>query len=74
MATPASSRDVPRISPEEVKKRVEQGERIYFLDVRRHPDDFQIQGAVYHEPEALLAAPRAEMPVPSDQLIVTYCT
>lgn len=61
-------------SIQEVKRRLDQGEQIYFVDVRRHPNENQIKAAVHYDPEAILAAERTELPVPKDRLIITYCT
>ncbi len=72
MATPGSELQAVRLTAQQVKDRVDQGERLYFVDVRRHPDDSQIQGATYYDPEAILASDRVELPVAKDCLIVTY--
>ena len=72
MATPGSDSPMARLTAQQVKDRLDKGERLYFVDVRRHPDDFQVQGATYHDPEAILASDRVELPVPRDCLIITY--
>ena len=74
MAAPASESEIARLTAKQVKERLEKGEKIYFVDVRRHPDDSQIKGATYYDPEAILASDRVELPVSRDCLIITYCT
>jgi len=74
MAAPASESEIARLSAKQVKDRLDKGEQLYFVDVRRHPDDFQIQGATYYDPEAILASDHVKLPVAKDCLIITYCT
>jgi hypothetical protein len=69
-----STSEISRQSIQEVKRRLNQGEPVYFVDVRRHPDENQIKAAVHYDPEAILTAERTELPVPQDRLIITYCT
>ena len=69
-----STSEISRQSIQEVKERLDQGEPVYFVDVRRHPDENQIKAAVQYYPEAILAAEHTELPVPKDRLIITYCT
>ena len=69
-----STSEISRQSIQEVKERLDQGEPVYFVDVRRHPDENQIKAAVQYDPEAILAAEHTELPVPKDRLIITYCT
>ena len=69
-----STSEISRQSTQEVKQRLDQGEPFYFVDVRRHPDDNQIKGAVHYDPETILASEHVELPVPKDRLIITYCT
>ena len=71
---PPSTSEISRQSIQEVKRRLDQGEPVYFVDVRRHPDENQIKAAVHYDPEAILAAERTGLPVPKDRLIITYCT
>jgi|GEM_PF-644920 len=66
--------EIPRLSTEELKQLLDEGEPIFFADMRRHPDDLQIKAALYYDPERILAADRVELPASKDQLIVTYCT
>lgn len=72
MATPTSESEVVRLTAQEVKGRLDEGEQFYFVDVRRHPDDSQIQGATYYDPESILASDHVKLPVSSDCLIITY--
>lgn len=63
-----------RITPQDVKKRLEANESILLVDVRRHPNDQHIAGSVRIEPEDLLAADRVVLPGSHDRTIVAYCT
>lgn len=72
MATPASESQMVRLTAQQVKDRLDKGERLYFVDVRRHPDDSQIQGATYYNPESILTSDHVELPVSRDCLIITY--
>jgi hypothetical protein len=72
MAAPASESQMARLTAQQVKDRLEKGEPLYFVDVRRHPDDSQVKGATYYDPEAILASDHVELPVSRDCLIVTY--
>lgn len=72
MAAPASESPMARLTAQQVKDRLDQGEPLYFVDVRRHPDDSQIKGAAYYDPEAILASDYVELPVSRDCLIITY--
>ena len=64
--------EVARLTAQEVKERLDMGEQIYFVDVRRHPDEFQIKGATLYDPEAILASDHVELPVSRDCLVITY--
>lgn len=44
MAAPASEFEVARLTAHQVKERLDKGEELYFVDVRRHPDDSQPVG------------------------------
>ena len=70
----SSTSEIPRQTIQEVKRHLDQGEAVYFVDVRRHPDDTQIKGAVYYDPEEILSTDRMALPVPKNQPIITYCT
>ena len=72
MATPASDSQMARLTAQQVKDRLDKGERLYFVDVRRHPDDSRIQGSTYYNPESILASDSVELPVSRDCLIITY--
>ncbi len=61
-----------RITAQEAKERLDRGEKVYFLDVRGAPDEYQIKGAVCYEPVALLSAERVELGIPKDSLIILY--
>lgn len=74
MALSASESEVSRLSAEQFKQRLDPGAHVFFADVRRHPNDLQVQGARYYEPRVILAADRVELPASKDQLIVTCCT
>lgn len=72
MAAPASESQTARLTIQQVKDRLDKGEPLYFLDVRRHPDDSQIKGATYYDPESILASDHVELPVSRECLIITY--
>ena len=74
LAPSGSESEVPRLSAEEVKQRPDRGNPIFFTDVRRHPDDLEVQEARYYDPEAILTGDRVELPASKDRWIVTYCT
>ncbi len=64
--------EISRISPQAAKKLLDQGRKVYFLDVRGIPDEHQIKGSVCYEPVAILNAERVELGIPRDSLIVPY--
>ena len=68
----AQTSQVSRITVQEAKERLDRGERVYFIDVRGVPDEYQIKGAVCYEPIAILSAERVELGIPKDSLIVPY--
>ena len=70
----SSTSEISRQTIQEVKRRLDQGEAVYFVDVRSHPDNTQIKGAVYYDPEEILSTDRTALPVPKNQPIITYCT
>ena len=72
MAAPASESQMARLTAQQVKDRLDWGEPLYFVDVRRHPDDSQIKGAAYYDSEAILAPGHVELPVSRGCLIITY--
>ena len=64
----------PRVTAEELKRRLDEGEDILVLDVRRgswRRSDVKLRGAVRMELEEIL---RPEGRVPREVRIVTYCT
>jgi len=60
-----------RITPEEVQKRRQHGEKAIILDTRPSPSDAIIKGAV-HVPNDRIESWAKD--APKDALIVTYCT
>ncbi|MGD0623484.1 MAG: hypothetical protein ABSB32_02060 [Thermodesulfobacteriota bacterium] len=74
MAAPASESEIARLTAQQIKERLDKGEQLYFVDVRRHPDDSQIKGATYFDPESILASDDVDLPVSRDCLIITYCS
>jgi hypothetical protein len=74
MGAPASEAEIARLTARQVKERLDKKEELYFVDVRRHPDDFQIRGATYYDPDSILASDHADLPVSRDCLVITYCT
>lgn len=74
MTSPLIEPEVPRIGVQDIKGRMDKGEKIFFCDVRRHPDASRVKGAVYFDPEKILTSAQVELPVTKDHLIITYCT
>jgi hypothetical protein len=74
MGAPASESEIARRTAQQVKERLDKGEELYLVDVRRRPDDSQIKGATYYDPESILTSGHVELPVSRDCLIITYCT
>ena len=75
MEAPAVSEQASQISLisiQEAKERLDRGEKVYFIDVRGIPDEYQITGSVCYEPIAILSAERVELGIPKDSLIVPY--
>jgi len=64
--------EISRISPQAAKKLLDQGRKVYFLDVRGIPDEYSIKGSVCYEPAAILNAERVELGIPKDSLIIPY--
>ncbi len=64
--------EISRISPRAVKKLLDQGRKVYFLDVRGIPDEYSIKGSVCYEPATILNAERVELGIPKDSLIIPY--
>jgi rhodanese-related sulfurtransferase len=63
---------IPRITVQELKKRMDEEEPVFIVDVRRQRDENRIAGAVSYNPDAILEAGKFELPVPKDRFIVTY--
>jgi rhodanese-related sulfurtransferase len=64
----------PRVNAEELKRRVDAGEEVVILDVRRgswERSDVKIKGAVRMELQDVLAP---DAPLPRGAAIVAYCT
>ncbi len=64
----------PRVTVEELKRRLDEGEEVTVLDVRRgswRRSDVKLRGAVRMELDELL---RPEGRVPREVRVVTYCT
>ena len=75
METPAilgSKSQISRITIQEAKERLDRGEKVYVIDVRGHPDEYQIKGSVCYEPAAILSAEHIELEIPKESLIITY--
>ncbi len=62
--------DIPRMTPQELKAKVEAGEPVLIVDVRKATDGGKIRGAL-HVPLAQIEAGLAALP--SGREIVTYC-
>ena len=71
MSQPAS--EVSRVTPQGVKQRLDEGEPMFILDVRRERNASQIPGSFWFDPDDLLKADRILLSARKDQLIVTYC-
>ena len=62
--------EIPRVTPQELKAKVEAGEPVLIVDVRKATDGGKIEGAL-HVPLAQIEAGLAALP--SGREIVTYC-
>ncbi|HEV2325203.1 MAG TPA: VTT domain-containing protein [Terracidiphilus sp.] len=64
-----------RLEPQELKRQLDAGERVYIVDLRHPlellPDPFTLPGAVHFSPDALAA--RHEE-IPRDRDVVLFCT
>jgi membrane protein DedA with SNARE-associated domain/rhodanese-related sulfurtransferase len=64
-----------RLEPEELKRQLDAGERVYIVDLRHPleliPDPFTLPGALHVSPEALEARVHE---IPRDRDVVLYCT
>ena len=63
---------ISRITVQEAKERLDRGEKVYFIDVRGIPDEYQIKGSVCYEPIAILSAEHVELGIRKDSLIIPY--
>ena len=66
--------NAPRVSVEEVKRRMDEGEEMVILDVRRgswNRSDVKLRGAIRMEPRE---AYEGDGQLSRDVKIVTYCT
>jgi rhodanese-related sulfurtransferase len=63
---------IPRITVQELKKKLDGKEPVFIVDVRRQRDENQIAGAVLYDPDAILDAGKFELLVPKERLIVAY--
>jgi rhodanese-related sulfurtransferase len=64
---------IPRITPQDLKRRLDAGEHPFIMDVRRHPDGNVLPGAVLYDPVAFLEIFNPRLDVDKDRLVVTYC-
>ena len=62
-----------RMTPEELKKHMDAGEKVYVVDARFSPRGAIVKGAVLKTTEQLEAWAK-ESNVPKNALIVAYCT
>ena len=63
---------IPRITVQELKKKMDEKEPVFIVDVRRQRDENRISGAVLHDPDAILEADKFELPVLKESPVVTY--
>ena len=63
---------ISRITIQETRDLINRGGKVYFIDVRGHPDEYQIKGSVCYEPNSILSAERVELGIPKESLIITY--
>jgi len=63
---------IPRITAQELKKKIDGKEPVFIVDVRRQRDENRIPGAVLQDPDAIVEADRFELPVPKECPVVTY--
>ncbi len=71
----AATKDAARLEPEELKRMLDAGERVFIVDLRHPlellPDPFMLPGAQYISPEALAAR---QQEIPRDRDIELFCT
>ncbi len=66
--------DAPRVSVEELKRRIDEGENVVVLDMRRgswHRSDVKMKGALRLDLQEVL---EPDGKLPRETPIVTYCT
>ena len=63
---------IPRITVQELKKKMDGKEPVFIVDVRRQRDENRIPGAVLLDPDAVAEADKFELPVPKECPVVTY--
>ncbi len=63
---------ISRITIQEAKAHLNRDEEVYFIDVRGHPDEYQIKGSVCYEPAVILDVEYVELGIPKESLIITY--
>lgn len=75
MPTSQQQREVPRISPQEVKKQLDRGEQIHFIDTHNpqawSESDVKLPGAGRIPADQISRHPGE---IPRDREIVTCCT
>lgn len=67
-----SKSQISQIAVQDAKQRLDRGEKVYFIDVRGVPDEYQIKGSVCYEPIAILSAEHVELGIPKESLIIPY--
>lgn len=70
---PTPEPQINRVTIQHLKRLMDNGSAYYLMDVRHQPDSTQIKGAVYYDPDEILAAEHIHLPVPKDHPIFTYC-
>jgi len=63
---------IPRITVQELKKKMDGKEPVFIVDVRRQRDENRIPGAVLLDPDVVVEADKFELPVPKECPVVTY--
>ena len=67
--------EVTRVTPEEVKERLDRGEKLVFVDARSdeawRSSDVRLPGAIRIPPDE---AEKRVGDLPEDRTIITYCT
>ncbi len=63
---------IPRITVQELKKKMDGNEPVFIVDVRRQRDENRLPGAFLCDPDAVIGAEKFELPIPKGHPIVTY--